>query len=90
MNRHAMKHLVDWKTSPIRKPLLLRGARQTGKSFLVGQFAREQFPCFVEINFEEHPEVPVEVKAGTSVTLKSLQLFLREMMLISREMILIF
>ena len=46
------KYLSDWKVDPARKPLLLRGARQVGKSSAVRQLAT-QFEHFVEINFEE-------------------------------------
>jgi hypothetical protein len=48
------KHLSDWKNDPHRKPLILRGARQVGKSSAVRKLA-EQFDNFVEINFEISP-----------------------------------
>ena len=43
--------LLEWKDDPFRKPMLLRGARQTGKTTAVRNFAK-QFPSFVELNFE--------------------------------------
>ena len=43
--------LLDWKQENGRKPLLLRGARQTGKTTAVRHFA-ETFKFFVEVNFE--------------------------------------
>ncbi len=55
MYREALSELKVWKSSPIRKPLLLRGARQVGKSWIVREFGRE-FTHFVEINFEKQPE----------------------------------
>ena len=48
--------LVDWKNSDDRKPLLLRGARQIGKSSAVRQLSKS-FEHYVEINFEEKPEI---------------------------------
>lgn len=45
-------HLDGWKTDPFRKPLLLRGARQVGKTYAVRQLGK-QFKSFVEINFEK-------------------------------------
>ena len=45
-------HLKKWKTDDFRKPLLLRGARQVGKTFAVRQLGK-QFSSFVEINFEK-------------------------------------
>lgn len=56
MERLIYQELSDWLTSPIRKPLILRGARQVGKTHLVRQFARE-FNDFVEINFEQNPDI---------------------------------
>ena len=52
LKRAIDKELLDWKTSSIRKPLLLRGARQVGKSSTVREFGK-QFENFVEINFEK-------------------------------------
>ena len=44
--------LIEWKDDTFRKPLLLRGARQTGKTTAVRHFAK-QFESFVELNFEK-------------------------------------
>lgn len=49
--------LADWKERGDRKPLLLRGARQIGKTFIVRKFGKEKFESFVEVNFEEMKEV---------------------------------
>lgn len=56
MKRDIESDLELWKDDPSRKPLLLRGARQVGKTFVVRQFA-EAFPHFAEINFERRPEL---------------------------------
>ncbi|MFV0340649.1 MAG: ATP-binding protein [Parachlamydiaceae bacterium] len=45
-------HLDHWKTDTFRKPLLLRGARQVGKTYAIRRLGR-QFKYFVEINFEK-------------------------------------
>jgi predicted AAA+ superfamily ATPase len=50
--RQRERDLQIWKTSRYRKPLLLRGARQVGKTALVRIFGK-QFKYFVEINFEQ-------------------------------------
>ncbi|NOX85740.1 MAG: AAA family ATPase, partial [Chlorobi bacterium] len=55
MYREALDFLKDWKTRRNRKPLIIRGARQVGKTFLVEQMANE-FDLFIKINFEENPE----------------------------------
>lgn len=51
MYRDLMGELVAWKGRPNRKPLLLRGSRQTGKTWLMEEFGREQFDSVVKIDF---------------------------------------
>ncbi len=53
MKRKLEDKLAIWKERPNRHPLVLRGARQVGKTYLVREFARSSFAHFVEINFEE-------------------------------------
>ena len=48
--------LLDWKNSARHKPLLIRGARQVGKSWAVEHLG-ESFEYFVEVNFEKRPEM---------------------------------
>lgn len=49
------QHLEDWAAAATHKPLLLRGARQVGKSWAVRHLG-EKFEHFVEINFEKEPK----------------------------------
>lgn len=49
--RHIYKHLLEWKSSNTRKPLILRGARQVGKTTLIKQFAAS-FPNQILLNLE--------------------------------------
>lgn len=55
MKRYALEMLRKWKNEPNRKPLVIRGARQVGKTELVRIFAKEEFDTLIEINFDEHP-----------------------------------
>ena len=55
MERGLYTNLVEWKSSPRRKPLLLRGARQTGKTFLLRQFGDREYERIVHCNFEKDP-----------------------------------
>jgi len=57
MRRTAIEHLVQWKDSPGRKPLVIRGARQVGKTYLVLEFGREHFANLVHINFERQSDL---------------------------------
>lgn len=54
-NRTIDKYLKDWAQKTDRKPMLLRGARQVGKSTAVRNLGKS-FGNFVEINFERQPE----------------------------------
>ncbi len=54
-HRTCYETLVQWKRSSSRKPLILRGARQVGKSSLIDEFARKEFKEIVTLNFEEDP-----------------------------------
>jgi len=54
MNRLIMKALVDWKTSANRKPLILKGARQVGKTWLLKEFGRLHFENVAYINFDNN------------------------------------
>ena len=55
MERLSLGHLSHWKDKPDRLPLLIRGARQVGKTWLVREHGR-CYPSFVEINLEAEPE----------------------------------
>lgn len=57
MYRNALKDLNIWKSNPSRKPLVIRGGRQVGKTYLIRRFAKENFNHLVEINFERDPEI---------------------------------
>ena len=52
LKRHIFNELVQWKTSYNDKPLILRGARQVGKTTLVRSFG-ESYTHFIELNLEK-------------------------------------
>ena len=52
MKREMYKNLVEWKNKNKKKPLIIFGARQVGKTYLVEQFAKENYEYFYSINFE--------------------------------------
>ncbi|MDQ2993650.1 MAG: ATP-binding protein [Pseudomonadota bacterium] len=56
MLRDLLSHLKRWQTKATHLPLLLRGPRQVGKTFLIEQFGKAYFDNLVTINFEESPE----------------------------------
>lgn len=57
MKRDVYSKLKEWKTSDRRKPLLLRGARQTGKTYSVREFGNREYDTLHYFNFEENPKL---------------------------------
>ncbi|MGD8294362.1 MAG: AAA family ATPase [Desulfobacterales bacterium] len=57
MKRDIYQELLDWKSSLRRKPLLLQGARQTGKTFILKAFGRNEYENVMYCNFEEDPSL---------------------------------
>lgn len=51
MKRYAMQQLVEWKDKPNRKPLILKGARQVGKTWLMKEFGRQHFARVAYVSF---------------------------------------
>ena len=56
LKRQLEKDLLRWQKNPERKPLLVRGARQVGKSSLIESFGKQYFENLITINFELSPE----------------------------------
>ena len=57
MKRNAFSELVKWKNNPDRKPLIIRGARQVGKTWLMKEFGKSCYESFVYFNFDEMEEL---------------------------------
>ena len=57
MKRNAMHSLINWKNDPERKPLILRGARQVGKTWLMKEFGQTCYANYVYFNFDEEDEL---------------------------------
>ena len=57
MGRTAMEKLVAWKSSDERKPMVLKGARQVGKTWLMKEFGKNYYKSFVYFNFDEEDEL---------------------------------
>ena len=57
MKRNAIQDLILWKSSEERKPMVLKGARQVGKTWLMKEFGRSCYDNFVYFNFDEEDEL---------------------------------
>lgn len=64
MKRNAIEELKKWKVSDERKPMVLRGARQVGKTWLMKEFGRTNYESFVYFNFDEEDELKSIFKAN--------------------------
>ena len=81
MERLAINELLKWKNKQYRKPLIIEGARQVGKTWLVKEFARQNYRQLAYVNFEEMkilqnlfeqdfniPRILTAIGAATNVT----------------------
>lgn len=57
MKRSIYHKLIEWKQADIRKPLILLGARQVGKTYILKEFTKENFENTCYLNFEEEPQL---------------------------------
>jgi len=64
--RNIDNELLKWKNESVRKPLLLRGARQVGKSSTVRNFSKN-YTYFIELNFDENPALNIFFENNQSV-----------------------
>lgn len=56
MKRKILNDLMKWKENLHKKPLIIKGARQVGKTYIIREFAQEAYEDLVEINFERDLE----------------------------------
>ncbi|MCK4608490.1 MAG: ATP-binding protein [Gammaproteobacteria bacterium] len=57
MKRDIYKNLLNWKSAAVRKPLVLNGARQVGKTYILKDFGNREYESVIYLNFEEDPEL---------------------------------
>lgn len=57
LKRKIYNELLEWKTSKKKECLLIKGARQVGKTYIVEEFGRRNYTSFIELNFIFHPEL---------------------------------
>ena len=57
MERSIIEQLKEWKNSPLRKPLILAGARQVGKTYILKEFGKREYKHVAYINCDNNPDV---------------------------------
>ena len=67
VDRFLMDDLVKWKSSKRRKPLILNGARQVGKTWLLKEFGRIQFKNVAYVSFDDNPLMAVAFDEGYDI-----------------------
>lgn len=67
MKREAYSLLLNWKNCPDRKPLVIRGARQVGKTWLMREFGRREYEYTAYFNFENTRELHQIFKSGYDI-----------------------
>lgn len=67
MKRRLMKDLIVWKDSKRRKPLILNGARQVGKTWLLTEFGRTQFENVAYVSLDDNPGMAAQFESGYDI-----------------------
>lgn len=57
MYRYAINNLIEWKNSPNHMPLIIKGARQVGKTWLMKEFGKTQYKKVAYISFDSNPRL---------------------------------
>ena len=78
MQREILTDLIKWKDSNNRKPLIIHGARQVGKTYIVKEFGKQYYENMIYVNFETNKALSSQI--GDSIDAKyvinKLELFL--------------
>ena len=57
MERLLMRDLIAWKANPDKKPLIVQGVRQCGKTFLIEEFGKQHYSDFVHYRFDKDTKI---------------------------------
>lgn len=61
MEREIVKKLIEWKNSKKRKPLIVQGARQVGKTYIIKEFGKQNYENVIYVNFEKNKQVNEQI-----------------------------
>ena len=89
MKRKIMEELKKWKESKNRKPLILHGARQVGKTYIINQFGKECFDDIIYVNFETNARLASDFEDDISpqVIINRLEMFMGRKISANRTLI---
>lgn len=85
IKRKMYKYLINWKQKKDKSALIIKGARQVGKSYLVREFGRNEYESYIEINFLKNPLYKNIFKGDLSAeeTFKRLSAYIPNLKIIS-------
>jgi len=89
MKRYLYEKLKVWKNSQNRKPLLLQGARQVGKTYLVKKFGEKEYRHLIYLNFEQNPNLQSLFKGALNPKdiIHNISLFLGEKISVEKTLL---
>ncbi len=89
MKRDLMNKLIDWKASSNRKPLIIHGARQVGKTYLVKEFGKQYYDNTIYVNFETNKELSSQIddSIDAKYIINKLELFYGEKIIPGKTLI---
>ena len=88
MNRFFTEYLTDWKNRTHKKPMIVRGARQVGKTYTIEEFGNKYFTEVIKINFEETPELKqFFITNDVEQTIQNLEIYFGKKIPISRTLL---
>lgn len=89
MKREIIKQLIKWKEEKNRKPLIIHGARQVGKTYIVKEFGKNYYDNVIYVNFETNQELSLQIAESidTKYIINKLELFYGEKILPKKTLI---
>ncbi len=89
MERESIKRLRKWKESKNRKPLIIHGARQVGKTYIIKQFGKENYENLIYVNFEMNQELSSQISESIDAKyiINKLELFYGEKIIQGKTLI---
>ena len=89
MKREIVNKLMKWKSSKNRKPLIIHGARQVGKTYIIKKFGKENYENLIYVNFETNQELSSQISEtiDAKYIINKLELFYGEKILPKKTLI---
>lgn len=89
MEREIVSKLLEWKKLDNRKPLIVHGARQVGKTYIIKKFGKENYDNLIYVNFETNQELSLQIAESIDAkyVINKLELFFGEKILPEKTLI---